>query len=176
MGYTWYGIKTRSIERLQFTMGRKLQARSIITSREGRCDYEATLDGQWVFRELTLRCHDDRRLEVQRRSDGTWSVNGQLRPDLEGAIDIDLAFSPFTNTLPVRRLNLAIGSRAEITTAYIDVPSLRVLPDPQAYTRTSVNLYLYESLDSDFNCQIKVDPDGFIIDYPGLYTRGLPPG
>jgi len=136
VGYTWYGVQTRSIERLHFTMGRKLRARSTITHTEWRCDYEVTLDEQWVFRELTLHCHDDRRLEVRRCNDGTWSVNGELRPDLEGAIDIDLAFSPFTNTLPIRRLNLAIGSRTEITAAYIDAPSLRVLPDPQAYTRT----------------------------------------
>ena len=176
MDYTWYGVQTRSIEHLHFTMGRKLRARSTITHTQGRCDYEVTLDERWVFRELTLHCHDDRRLEVQRGNDGTWSVNGELRADLEGAIDVDLAFSPFTNTLPIRRLNLAIGSRAEITTAYIDAPSLRVLPDPQAYTRTAVNSYLYESLDSDFSCQITVDPDGFIIDYPGLYSNCSPPG
>ncbi|MEZ2388816.1 putative glycolipid-binding domain-containing protein [bacterium RCC_150] len=171
MGYTWYGMQTRSIERLHFTMGGELRASSILTDRDGRYDYEVTLDDHWVFRELTLHCHDDRRLEVQRGNDGIWSVNGEPRPDLEGAIDIDLAFSPFTNTLPIRRLNLAVGSRAEIITAYIDAPSFRVLPDPQAYTRTAVNLYLYESLDSDFSRQITVDPDGFVIDYPGLYSR-----
>ncbi|MGO4433024.1 putative glycolipid-binding domain-containing protein [Paenarthrobacter sp. RAF9] len=172
--YTWYGMQSRSVERLTFTMGKSLRARSIITSCEGRSEYEVTLDDQWVFCKLTLHGHDSRRLEVQRGNDGTWCVNGERRPDLEGAIDIDLGFSPFTNTLPIRRLNLAIGSRAEITTAYIEAPSLRVLPDPQAYTRTAVNLYLYESLDSDFTCNITVDPDGFIIDYPGLYSRRLP--
>ena len=176
MSYTWYGVQMRSIECLHFTMGGKLRARSTITDHNGRCDYDVTLDDQWVFRELTLQCHDDRRLEVQRGTHGTWSVNSEPRPDLAGAIDIDLAFSPFTNTLPIRRLNLAIGSRAEITTAYIDVPSFRVLPDPQAYTRIAVNLYLYESLDSDFSRQITVDADGFVIDYPGLYSRNPPPG
>jgi hypothetical protein len=176
VGYTWYGEQTHSIECLHFMMGGKLRARSTFTDHDGRCDYEVTLDDQWVFRDLTLHCHDDRRLEVQRDTDGTWSVNGEPRPDLEGAIDIDLAFSPFTNTLPIRRLNLAIGSRAEITTAYIDAPSFRVLPDAQAYTRTAVNLYLYESLDGDFRRQITVDPDGFVIDYPGLYSRNPPSG
>lgn len=50
------------------------------------------------------------------------------------------------------------------------------ITDPQAYTRTAVNLYLYESLDSDFSRQITVDADGFVIDYPGLYSRNPPPG
>jgi hypothetical protein len=46
-----------------------------------------------------------------------------------------------------------------------------VTPDPQAYTRTAINLYLYESLDGDFSREITVDADGFLIDYPGLYLR-----
>jgi hypothetical protein len=171
MNYTWHGVQTPSVERLQFTVGEQLRARSIVADGDERYDYEVTLAYDWVFRELTVRSHDDRRLGVRRSIDGTWSVNGELRPDLTDAIDIDLAFSPFTNTLPIRRLNLAIGSAAEITTAYVDVPSLRVVPDPQRYTRTAVQRYLYESLDSDFSRQITVDPDGFVIDYPGLYSR-----
>ena len=176
MHYAWYGVQTPSIERLHFTMGEKLRARSSLTDRDGHYDYEVSLDDDWVFRELTVHGHDGQRLEVNRGDDGTWSVNKELRPDLKGAIDIDLAFSPFTNTLPIRRLNLAIGSRAAITTAYIAGPSFRVMPDPQAYTRTSVNTYLYESLDSDFSRQITVDPNGFVIDYPGLYSRHPPSG
>ena len=176
MHYTWYGVQTPSIERLDFTMGEKLRARSSLTDRYGRYDYEVSLDDHWVFRELTVHGHNGQRLEVDRGDDGAWSVNKELRPDLRGAIDIDLSFSPFTNTLPIRRLNLAIGSRAAITTAYIACPSFRVISDPQAYTRTSVNTYLYESLDGDFRRQITVDPDAFVIDYPGLYSRYPPSG
>jgi uncharacterized protein len=176
MDYAWYGVQKPSIERLQFTVGEKLQAQSILTNSDGRYDYKVTLDADWVFRDLTLHRHDDRRLEVCRGNDGTWSVNKEVRPDLKGAIDIDLAFSPFTNTLPIRRLNLALGFRAEITTAYIDASSFRVVTDPQAYTRTGVDLYLYESLDSDFRRRIRVDGDGFVIDYPGLYSRYPPAG
>ncbi|WP_396020552.1 putative glycolipid-binding domain-containing protein [Arthrobacter sp. ISL-48] len=35
----------------------------------------------------------------------------ELRPDLMSATDIDLGFSPFTNTLPIRRLNLSVPGR-----------------------------------------------------------------
>jgi len=171
MNYTWYGVSTPSIERLHFRKsGETLRALSTCVNDNGRYDYEVTLDRRWVFRKLSLHRHD-RQLKIRRGPDGTWSVNQQLRPDLKGAIDLDLAFSPFTNTLPLRRLNLPIGVRAEIIAAYIDVPSLRVTPDPQAYTRTAINLYLYESRDSDFSREITVDADGFVIDYPGLYSR-----
>lgn len=170
--YTWYGVKTPSIECLHFTKeSGTLRALSTGVNDGGHYAYEVTLNHGWVFRELTLHGYDDRRLEVRRGRDGTWSVDEEPRPELKGAVDIDLAFSPFTNTLPVRRLNLPVGGRAEIITAYVDVPSLRVTPDPQAYTRTGINLYLYESLDSDFRRQITVDAHGFVIDYPGLYSR-----
>jgi hypothetical protein len=86
-----------------------------------------------------------------------------------GAVDIDLAFSPFTNTLPIRRLNLPVGSSAEIVTAYVEALSLRVTPDPQRYTRLATDEYLYESLDTDFSRRITVDADGFVLDYPGLF-------
>jgi uncharacterized protein len=171
MDYTWHGVRTPSVERLQLTVGEQLRARSIVTGNGACYGYEVILTDDWVFRELTVRSHDGRRLGVRRGADGTWRVDGEVRPDLSAAIDIDLAFSPFTNTLPIRRLNLAIGAAAEITTAYIDVPALRATPDPQRYTRTAVHQYLYESLDSDFSRQITVDPDGFVIDYPGLYAR-----
>ncbi|MDQ0118416.1 putative glycolipid-binding domain-containing protein [Pseudarthrobacter sp902506025] len=172
MNYTWYGIETPSIEKLHFTAeGETLRALSTWVNENGHYDYEVTLDRRWIFRELRLHRHDDGQLEIRRHRDGTWNVNQVLRPDLQGAVDVDLALSPFTNTLPVRRLDLPLGVRTEIITAYVAVPSLQVTPDPQAYTRTAANLYLYESLDSDFSRQITVDADGFVIDYPGLYTR-----
>jgi hypothetical protein len=179
MHYAWHGVQPRSTERLQLTVGEQVRARSVVTSGDERYNYEVTLAYDWVFRQFTLRSRDHRGLDVSRSTDGTWTVDGVLRPDLMDAIDIDLAFSPFTNTLPIRRLNLTIGSAAVITTAYIDGPSLTVLPDAQRYTRTAVDRYLYESLDGDFSREITVDPEGFVIDYPGLYSRspsvGHPP-
>jgi hypothetical protein len=53
------------------------------------------------------------------------------RPDLAGAVDIDISVSPFTNTLPIRRLRLARGLAADLTMAYVRVPELIDVPDPQ---------------------------------------------
>jgi uncharacterized protein len=171
LNFSWQGVQPRSTERLQLTVGEHVRARSVVASGDERYDYEVTLAYDWVFRQLTVHSRDERRLDVRRDPDGSWTVDGELRPDLMDAIDIDLAFSPFTNTLPIRRLNLAIGSAAVITTAYIDGPSLRVVPDAQSYTRTANNRYLYESLDGDFSREITVDAQGFVIDYPGLFSR-----
>lgn len=117
MEYTWYGVSTPSIECLHLTKERgTLRALSTGANHDGHYAYAVTLTPGWVFRELTLHGYDDRQLEVRRNRDGTWSVNQKPRLDLKGAVDIDLAFSPFTNTLPVRRLSLPVGGRAEIIT------------------------------------------------------------
>ena len=53
----------------------------------------------------------------------------------------------------------------------MDVPSLEVIPDPQRYTRIDNRVYRFESLDSDFTRDIQVDADGFVVEYPGLFSR-----
>ena len=90
---------------------------------------------------------------------------------LAGALDVDIAATPFTNTLPIWRLGLGIGESADIVTAYIDVPALTVQSDPQRYTRLDERSYRYESRDSGFARDITVDDAGFVVDYPGLFRR-----
>lgn len=171
MTYTWRGIQTPSTERLRLTTGDRIHARSAVDVGAHHYDYVVELDSEWTFRTLEISCRDGRRLRLRRNDGGAWSVDDEPRPDLAEAVDIDLSFSPFTNTLPIRRLSLALGSSAEITTAYVDVPTLLVTPDPQRYTRTGARRHLYESLDSDFVREITVDADGFVVDYPSLFAR-----
>ena len=87
---------------------------------------------------------------------------------------MDLSASPITNTLPIRRLNLAKGSAAEIRVAYVHFPDLAIVCDPQRYTCVQpMRRYRYESLDSDFVREIDVDRNGLIVSYPGLFRRLL---
>lgn len=49
-------------------------------------------------------------LVLKSDGNGHWKDHkGELFPDLGGCNDIDLYFSPFTNTLPIRRLLLKPG-------------------------------------------------------------------
>lgn len=106
---------------------------------------------------------------------GNWlDAVGHEVPALHGAIDVDITCTPFTNTLPIRRLNLNAGQSADITVAYIDVPSLTVTADPQRYTCLEpMRRYRFESLDSDFVREIEVDEHALVTLYPGLFRRVL---
>ena len=47
---------------------------------------------------------------------------------MRGCPDVDLAVTPATSTLPVRRLDLGIGNREAVTAAWIKFPGLELQP------------------------------------------------
>jgi hypothetical protein len=103
---------------------------------------------------------------------GHWRrADGAPLPELDGCIDPDISMTPFTNTLPIRRLGLGIGDTAEIGVAYVLVPELSLRAAPQRYTRLGDRLWRFESLDSGFTADLTVDAEGLVVDYPGLFRR-----
>jgi hypothetical protein len=96
-------------------------------------------------------------------------------PDLDGCIDVDISSTPFTNTLPIRRLGLEPGESEELAVTYILVPELLVGAERQRYdcleAQAEGGLYRFEALPSGFTAELPVDADGLVIDYPGLFRR-----
>lgn len=137
--------------------------------------YRIAIGTDWLTRrvEVALVGRKDE-LVLEADGAGHWTMNGRPVPALDGALEPDLSVSPFTNTLPVKRLRLAKGASAEIRTAYVYAPTLEVFPDPQRYTCLEEGrLYLYESLDSDFRREVAFDEHGLVTTYPGLFRRLL---
>lgn len=62
-----------------------------------------------------------------------WQVNGVAKPAVEWCVDLDLNFSPSTNLLPIRRLNLEVGQQAEVKAAWLRFPSFELEPLSQVY-------------------------------------------
>jgi hypothetical protein len=111
---------------------------------------------------------------------GNWHDDkGQPLDALQGCIDVDIMLTPLTNTLPIRRLQLAPGELREISVVYIAAPDLSIRPFEQRYTRLDNGAdgrsrYRYESLESGFTAELLVDDDGFVVDYPGIWRRVWP--
>jgi hypothetical protein len=168
----WRGLEVESLERLHIEEGSSIRIQSIIDSARGRFSYEIVCERDWTFRTLHLEAATgERALDLESDGAGQWTVDGERRSDLEECIDIDLSGSPFTNSLPIRRLDLAIDDEADLVMAHVDFEELTVLPDDQRYTRLDEDLYRYESLDSDFVRELTVDAAGFVVEYPGLFER-----
>jgi hypothetical protein len=94
---------------------------------------------------------------------------------LDGCHDVDIRVTPFTNTLPIRRLALAPGASAELRVGYITVPDLSIRPVRQRYTclarSESGGIFRYDSLDSGFRADLTVDAHGLVVEYPGIWMR-----
>jgi hypothetical protein len=173
----WDGV---GLEHLRLTLRpERISADSlVITVHQGqiyRVNYEVRCDARWRVRELhiTARTADAiTSLTLSGDGAGHWAgPDGAPLPQLDGCVDVDLAFSPFTNTLPIRRLALQPGDAAELAVAYVALPALSPMPDGQRYTCLAPNRYRYDSLDDDFTAELSVDADGLVLDYPALFRR-----
>lgn len=137
-------------------------------------EYEAEWDPNWTFRLMRIRVRGadtERETELERGADSEWLVDGAPAGPLSGCSEVDLWPTPFTNTLPIRRLSLAVGSPAEIRVAWVAAPELTVAAREQRYTRLSKDVVRFESLDDGFRADLVVDGSGLVVSYPDLFER-----
>lgn len=120
-------------------------------------DLEVRRDGELTHTSLTVQ-------------DGTWLRDGVAVEGVRGLVDVDLSISPASNTLPIRRLGLAVGQSATVTSAWVSFPTLLIQPLTQRYTRTGTYAYRYESDSGAFRAELEVDELGLVQRY-GPYWR-----
>lgn len=111
-------------------------------------------------------------LHIGRDPQSRWSLNHIACPAVTGCMELDLNFTPATNLLPLRRLELAVGLMAEVRSAWLEWPAAVLRPLVQRYTRESVGTYHYEAdlPDGDtFAGTLHGDSFGWVLDYPGLW-------
>jgi uncharacterized protein len=130
--------------------------------------FTVRVDGSWATRHTDVRA-GKRSAALRADGLGGWTVDGAERADLQGCTDVDLEFTPATNTLPIRRLGLSLGQSAEIEAAWVRVPSLAVERSLQRYERLAERRYRYSS--GQFSVELDVDEQGLVLDYPPYWTR-----
>ena len=135
-----------------------------------RFDYELELDAAAVTRRAQITAVLPERTEVfdiATDAAGSWWRSGKLILEDPDALDVDLGFSPVTNSLPIWRLNLEVGGTREITALWLQYPELRLVPARQTYERLGEVSYRYAS--GSFEAVIRVFPDGLVEDYVGYW-------
>ena len=207
----WQRIDSTGIEHVLFDDRSGLYARGTIVGTDPLAysgSYELLADQEWVSARLTINVEGAgwlRSLKLERAA-GRWHATageqgdldaalmheGHTRAQLPGvenpdrlatALDVDLGYSPLTNTLPIRRLGLGaaaagdargagasqrspVGTQQTVAVAWVLVPSLVVVPAKQTYTVVGPGTIRYSS--GDFSADLTVDGDGFVTHYPGL--------
>ena len=148
--------------------------RGMAVLQDAALAYRVTCDDAW--RTISARVEGwagEREIAIAiEAKDGRWTMNGTHVPEVEDCVDVDLNFSPSTNLLPIRRLDLAVGASAPARAAWLRFPSFALEPLDQVYRRTGPTSYRYESTDGTFVRDLRVNDAGFVIDYPGFWELG----
>lgn len=197
----WVGVDCQRLEAARVVLGeRGVRATGSMVScqQEGvethSTSYSLATDELGVMQRLnvrTMRAKGEQHVTITRSEEGIWLVDhGQnaARTSFGGALDVDLAFSPLFNALPVRRLGLhrSMG-RHELPMVFVTLPSLEVVRVSQTYRTVSlggageqgeltvigISSESGESGESgdSFEAEFTVDIDGLVMDYPGLAHR-----
>ncbi len=135
--------------------------------------YEIVWDARWRTREAHV--HNDtasgpRSTSLLSDGEGSWTVDGEPAPHLDGLYDVDLEASACTNTLPVHRLDLPRGDVVTASAAYVQALDLQVRRLDQTYRRLDDDQFDYTS-EGGFRALLVYDKHGLIVDYPGIARR-----
>lgn len=134
--------------------------------------YDLTLDPAGFPQAVDLSFSDGRRLGLRRSVDGEWTrESGEPLPEFTGCTDLDLSATPLTNTLPLRRLGLAVGEGAVIEAVWVGLPEFTLRRVRQRYIRLGERTYRYENLESGYRNEVTVDEHGLVVLYPGAFER-----
>lgn len=135
--------------------------------------FRIVCDTAWRTRQLDLETTAGDRVAVRSDGNGNWqSADGKALPEFGGCIDVDLEGTPFTNTLPIRRLGLSPKAGAvELRMFYVPFDTFRPFVDEQRYRCVRAGAYRYEAVDGSFDANITVDEHGLVVDYPPLFSR-----
>ena len=136
--------------------------------------YEVGCDPQWRTLRVEVRLVSGGRtaaLRLEADGQGGWRRDGEPFPAVHGCLDVDIAATPSTNTLPIRRLGLLPGRAADVKAAWVQVPTLDVQTLEQRYTRLGEHAYRYESGGGAFTAVLTVDDLGLVTRYAGGWER-----
>jgi len=140
-----------------------------------RINYQITCDAGWNVQNVRVEdLLNEKEIVLVKSGNNDWvDESNKTLKALNHCTDVDIMVTPFTNTLPIRRMNLALHESREISVIYVSIPDLSVSRLSQRYTYLSQekdsDLYKYENLNSGFTSEITVDSNGLVTDYPDIF-------
>jgi uncharacterized protein len=166
---TWDGAHD---EVLTLTWENEGWTASGLVGRE-RLQYVLRISPTWQTRQFLLfRDLDEPDLWLGTDGHGGWGeINGAYRRELDGCVDLHLVCTPFTATLPIRRLPLMPGDGVELRSVRVDPETLGVRPLRQRYLRLEEHRWSYTDLDTNVEVLLDVDRHGVVVDVPGEWRR-----
>ncbi len=180
---TWRGHDVPRMESVRVHLsGKRIKAYGrIVAGAAGAhpafsASYDLLTDDAGATKRLSLTvtlAERERQMSIARDEENMWVIrdrqNQMTRAAYEGAVDVDVVFSPFFNALPIRRTDLHRRTESvSLPVVYVGMPSLSVEPETIDYNSTAAGIALRSPV---ADTVITVDDEGFPLDYPGLAER-----
>ena len=182
----WAAWDGRGLEHLELRVEpAAVRADSLIIAvddqgRPYRARYVVECDAGWKVARARIEVLEDpgRVLAVRVDGQGHWTAATGEALALDGCVDIDIYPSPFTNTLPIRRLaEMPVGRPVALDVAWVVLPELTIQVARQEYTRLergeAGERWRFRALESGFTAELAVDGQGVVRDYPEIARRIL---
>jgi hypothetical protein len=178
---TWRAHQAPRMESVRVQLnGKRIKAAGRIIG--GACDehpafsasYDLVTDENGVTKRLSVRsavASGEKQISISRDSEGYWLVDdgSPLRNSFNGALDVELVWSPFFNTLAIRRLGLnTTPSDQEVPVVYVGLPVLTARAETLSYSQGPSEFRVVSPVGTS---EVSVDAEGFVADYRGLAER-----
>ena len=137
-----------------------------IDNQPGHISYQVQLDAGWRTRRADIEAASagtHTRIEIVADATGAWECNGEALSALSGCVDVDLGWTPATNTLQIRRLGLHVGARQTVDVAWLRFPELTLERSRQTYERLGDTTWRFSS--DGFTAVLEVDDFGYVLRY-----------
>lgn len=174
----WKGLLYNSLEYFQISeIGDTFFVKSkIIGTYDNQVyfvEYVLNIDKEWNVSNFNIEfeINGKRKKITAVKNKNEWNINGDINIQFTDIDFIDISLSPFTNTLPIRRLKLNGSQEIEIKVIYIDILNGLIKPVNQKYKRNNSFNYKYKNIPNDFEADIDVDEFGLVTFYPALFER-----
>ena len=107
--------------------GWRLSGRAVFLLDHSPCQlsYEVDCDTDWHSRTAKVEGWiggDQVKVSITTLPEDRWSLNGVEQPFVAGCIDVDLGFTPATNLIALRRLDLANRPNGRSASGMVAVP------------------------------------------------------
>ena len=184
----WRRVDTHGHDACRLTQtesGWRLQGGAVFVEdgETGSVQYDVRHSRDWLTETASISGWVGPReiqIQIERRADGGWVMNGDPVPKVMGAMDIDLGLTPATNTTAIRRLKLEQGQKAQSLAAWLDPTDWQLKPLEQTYFRSptvaaapaaaaAADTYEYASPAHGFSAILSVNDSGLVTSYPGIW-------
>lgn len=152
--------------------GRRITGTALVSLDDGPHEIRYTVITDEAWRPVTVGAHveapqGDFRMTLAADGEGSWSSADEPLIELFGAVDVDLTWTPATITPALRRLDLAVGERAQSVAARVEFPEHHIARVHITYERLDEHRFRIES--GPHESTVEVDADGVVTSFPGRW-------